>query len=242
MRLATHVSYIAGNHVRNYGGSFREFFPLPETPAGNRGNRMSVDIGTLTLTSGSHRDRSDGVCLMEAVAWWAGEAHTDAPECASPVLTSFGQSLNDRLPADKRQELKAFIPAIAGTRGDGLDERRGYLALDWFIRTYTPAWLELAGLAGEAAQLRGLQPVTDMTTARAAAPAVTSARAKAAAARDAAGDAAWAAAGDAARDKLAPTVSSLQDSAVALFGTMVTLSHAEDGNPGGVARAAVADR
>ena len=62
------------------------------------------------------------------------------------------------------------------------------------------------------------------------------------AARDAAGDAAWDAAGDAARDKLAPTVSSLQDSAVALFGTMVTLSHAEDGNPGGVARAAVADR
>ena len=68
---------------------------------------------------GSYELRQQGVCLMEAVAWYAGENHSDMPACVSPVLRRYGMSLNDRLPAERRQELKAFIPRLVGTAGDG---------------------------------------------------------------------------------------------------------------------------
>jgi hypothetical protein len=169
---------------------------------------LTIDIDTITLTEGLHESRTEGVCLLEAVAWFAGEPHTDHPACVSPVLGGYGRSLNDVLPAGKRQHLKPYIPQLPGTAGDGLDEQRGYLALDWLIRTYTPAFLDLAGLTEEAAALRDLRRIADRVAAQQAGPVVRQAKAKAsaawAAAGDAAGDAAGAAAGaaawDAARD------------------------------------------
>src|SRR5579875_3073790 len=159
---------------------------------------MTIDLDTLTLSKGAHNSRDDGVCLLEAVAWEAGEPHTDAPACVSPVLAQFGRSLNDVLPDDKRQHLQRYRRPMIGTAGDGLDEQRGYVALDWMIRTWTPAWLDLAGLTAEAQALRDLRRIADLVAARAAAPVVRAGREKAAAARDAARDAAWAAARDAA--------------------------------------------
>ena len=162
--------------------------------------------GTITLTRGAHETRAAGVCLLEAAAWFAGKSHTDQPACVSPVLAAYGRSLNDALPDDSRQLLVPFVPLMPGTAGDGLDEARGYLALDWLIRVHTPAWLDLAGLADEARALRDLSRITDLAAAQAARPVVLTARNKATAARDAtkdaaraaAWDAAWAAAGDAA--------------------------------------------
>jgi len=46
------------------------------------------DLDAITLASGAHDRRTDGVCVMEAVAWWAGEDHSDRPECASPVIAA----------------------------------------------------------------------------------------------------------------------------------------------------------
>jgi hypothetical protein len=154
-----------------------------------------LDLATLTLGTGSHIDRDAGVCLLEAVAWWADESHTDAPACVSVVLTSFGTRLNDVLPQDRRQQLVPLIPRLVGTRSDGHDETRSYMALDWLIRTYTPAWLDLAGLTAEATALRDLRRIVDLVAARQAGPVVRKARTKAAAARAAA----WDAAGDTAR-------------------------------------------
>ena len=163
--------------------------------------------GTITLTRGAHETRAAGVCLLEAAAWFAGKSHTDHPACVSPVLAAYGRSLNDALPDDSRQLLVPFVPLMPGTAGDGLDEARGYLALDWLIRVHTPAWLDLAGLADEARALRDLSRITDLAAAQAARPVVLTARNKATAARDAtkdaaraaAWDAAWAAAGAAAK-------------------------------------------
>ena len=53
-----------------------------------------IDLTTLTLTKGGHADRESGTCLLEAVAYFAGEPHTDAPSCVSPVLRTFGINLN----------------------------------------------------------------------------------------------------------------------------------------------------
>src|SRR5206468_8471808 len=128
----------------------------------------------------------------------AGLGFTDAPSCASEVLTGFTISLNDRWDDGQRQKLVPFLPRMVGTRGDGQDEARGYLALDWLSRSYTPAWLDLAGLTAEAAELRALRRIVDLVAAQEAGPVVRNAQGKAAAAGAAAGDAAWAAAWGAA--------------------------------------------
>jgi len=204
----------------------------------------AIDLDTLTLAKGAHGDREQGVCLLEAVAWFAGQDHTDRPPCVSPVLGVFGRALNDALPDGKRQELIPLIPLLPGTAGDGRDQARGYLALDWLIRVHLPAWLELADLPATA--LRDLPPIADLAAAAATGPVVRQAAERAAAAWAAAGavaeaaawavaravaraaawDAAWAAVWAAARaaagDALAPTAAVLQDSAIGLYRAMVT--------------------
>ena len=72
------------------------------------------DLDTITLDSGSHDRRTDGVCVMEAVAWWAGEDHSDHPECVSPVIGAFLRSWNDALPDGDRQQLRRWIPDSSG--------------------------------------------------------------------------------------------------------------------------------
>jgi hypothetical protein len=147
-----------------------------------------------TLANGSHSSFEDGACAMEWVSYLAGLGFTDAPECASKVLRTYTINLNDTWQQTDRQRLVPFLPRMVGTAGDGQDEARSYLALDWLIRTYTPAWLDLANLSDEAQALRDLRRIVDMASAEAAGPVVRAGRDKAAAA----GDAAWAAAGDAA--------------------------------------------
>ena len=151
-------------------------------------------LATLTLKNGSHPDPDSGLCVMEAAAWIAGEPHSDHPECVSPVLGAFMRRWNDDLDGEGRQKLKAFVPRVIGTAGDGQDEARGWLAADWLIRVHTPAWLDLAGITDAAAALRALPELRDSGSLEAARPALADAREKGAAA----GDAAWAAAGDAA--------------------------------------------
>jgi hypothetical protein len=160
-------------------------------------------LDTIALTVGAHDNPDDGLCLMEAVAFMRGLEHTDSPACVSPVLAQLGRNLNDALPDALRQDLKPLIPLLPGTAGDGHDEARGYLALDWLIRVYTPTWLQLAGLSDEANALRELGRIVDLVSAERAGPVVKAVRDKAdaawAAARAAAWDAAWDAARDAAR-------------------------------------------
>ncbi len=169
--------------------------------------RLAI-LPTLHIDGGGHDDFDEGHCSMELVAWMAGEGWTDAPKCASPVLREYVISLNDQWSSEQRQKLAPYLPRMVGTGDDGRDEIRSYLALDWLIRSYTPAWLDLAGLTAEAQELRDLRRIVDLADAHAAQPAVRAIRDKVVAAwvaardaaRVAAGDAAWDAAGDAARD------------------------------------------
>ena len=178
---------------------------------------MKIDFSRLeklgSLKRGGHKGPDAGACVMEAVAYIAGEPWSDHPQCVSHVIGAFLRNWNDNLlnDADRDRLLKPLIPKIINTRADAAtEERRSYLALDWMIRTYLPAWLRLAKLNDDADKLAALAPIIDMSTATAAAPVVRASANKAAAARDAtwaaardaagdaAGDATWAAAGDAA--------------------------------------------
>jgi hypothetical protein len=148
------------------------------------------------------------MCIMEAVAYMAGEPWSDTPACASPVVAAFLRSWNDALSDGDRDRLlpaAVWVPRLVGSRGDDTtEERRAYLALDWLVRVYTPTWLALVpSLAPHAAALRALPDIVDMTTAEQAGGMARAAGAAAwdaarDAARDAAWDAAWAAAGAAA--------------------------------------------
>lgn len=173
-----------------------------------------MNIDEITLKHGSHRAPSKGLCVMEAVAYFAGEPHSDRPQCACPVIAAFLMPWNDALPDDDRQQLKRYIPMVVGTRGDAaLESRRAWMATDWLVREYTPAWLDLAGLTEQSALLRSFHELTSADTATNIMPSLSAIRNDAKAAR--------AAAGDAARSALQPTVATLQASAHRLLARMI---------------------
>ena len=117
-----------------------------------------ASLDTIKLDNGSHGSFESGHCAMEVVAWLAGEGHTDAPECASSVLRSFAINLNDTWAAQDRQRLVPFLPRMVGTANDGKDEARSYLALDWLVRTFTPAFPGFGEPAGGSAGVAGFAP------------------------------------------------------------------------------------
>lgn len=183
---------------------------------------MAINLDLIVLDSGSHSDPEAGVCLLEAVAWVAGEPHSDHPACVCPVLAAFGRRLNDTLPHDRRQELRPLITLLPGTAGDSHAEERAFMAMDWIVRTYTPTWMKLAGLVQEAQDLLDVPAVTSTETLTSAIEPLRAAAAAGAAARDAAGAAVWAA----ARPTLQPTVFDLQTSGINLFRNMITIGEA----------------
>jgi hypothetical protein len=82
------------------------------------------DPSFLTLQRGGHHKREDGVCLMEAVAWWEGEVHTDRPQCVDLDLAELARNLNDTMLDHYREGFAALVPLFAGTRSDGLMDAR----------------------------------------------------------------------------------------------------------------------
>ena len=82
---------------------------------------MSIDsarlakVEGLPLYVGSHSPNST-FCVMEAVAYVAGEPWSDSPECVSPVIAQFLRTWNDGLNDEDRQMLKPFIPKVIGTK------------------------------------------------------------------------------------------------------------------------------
>ena len=125
-----------------------------------------------SLKKGNHEPTDGEMCVMEAVAYVAGEPWSDAPVCACPVIAAFMVSWNDSLPSDAERDrlLKPLIPLIVGTRSTKeVEERRSYMALDWMIRVFTPKWLDLVpALHDHAKGLRELNVIADMAGAAAA--------------------------------------------------------------------------
>ena len=156
-------------------------------------------LDTLVLDSGGHEPDGE-FCVMEAVAYVAGEPWSDSPECVSPIIAAFLRSWNDGLPDDERQMLKPYITRVIGTKTTkAAEDKRAWMATDWLVRECAPAYLRLAGLTEYAEKLERLAALTTAKRAEKAQPTISAASKASAAARAAAGDAAGAAAGDAAR-------------------------------------------
>ena len=150
-----------------------------------------ADLDLLVLAHGSHSSRAQGVCLQEAVAWFAGEKHSDHPACTDSVVAAYARRLNDVMPDEQRQRLRPFIPLLAGTSNGCPPATRALLCADKAVRVFAVSALYAAGLDHWADQLAALKPITDGPAVRAAA---------AARAADAAASAAAYAAADAAAD------------------------------------------
>jgi hypothetical protein len=85
--------------------------------------RPALDLDSLTLHAGAHTPNGT-FCLLEAVAYVAGEKWSDHPACVSPVIATFGRSWNDSLPDNAARDrlLKPLIPLMIGTATGPLDE------------------------------------------------------------------------------------------------------------------------
>ena len=186
------------------------------------GNMTIVDLSTITLARGMHDTPGDGMCLLEAAAYLAGEPFSDHPQCVCPVLAAFGRSWNDSLDDQTRNRLlKPFLPRLLNTRSTpDVQDRRAFMAADWAVRTYTPAWLRLAGLNDHADALADLPELTSVQAFRDARAVTQASRMAAAAAWAAARDAAW----DAARERLAPTAHELRAEAHRLVDRMLAVT------------------
>jgi hypothetical protein len=104
--------------------------------------KQTIEFETLILQHGAHAQPSSGMCFMEAVAYFRGIPHTDRPPCVSPAIAAFGRSWNDALNDTDRQMLKPYVFNVVGTNTTPEDElRRAWLATDWLVRTFAPAWL-----------------------------------------------------------------------------------------------------
>ena len=205
-----------------------------------------LDLETITFARGAHGPGVE-MCVMECVAYIAGEPWSDAPQCVSPVIAAFARSWYDALDEPpSTQLLRPLVREMIGTRTTAEDEEtRTWMAIDWLARVHTPAWLRLAGLTTHAEALEACARIADATTAGLAQPSLDAAESVAwSAARSAARSAAWSAAGSAAwsaagwaagsaarsaawsaagsavESALAPTVELLQASAVDLLRAM----------------------
>lgn len=128
-----------------------------------------IDLRELVLVRGAHKDRSEGMCIMEAVAFFARLPHSDSPACTDPVLSPICQRLNDRWDDAGRQKLVQLIPDLVGTRGSlQLSQRRAFFVVDRVIRSVLPAFLrELQHKPRPdlADQFEGLPPIVDRESA-----------------------------------------------------------------------------
>ena len=131
---------------------------------------MHPVIPDLPLRAGAHSTRDDGVCAMEMVAWLAGEAHSDEPRCACPVLGALVRASNDAMTDANRQRfLRPLVPTLVGTRATAAVERaRGMLVVDAVARVLLPMRLRRERRHAEAGLLAQLPPLRAAADARAA--------------------------------------------------------------------------
>jgi hypothetical protein len=77
------------------------------------------DLNGIELRVGVHSSVEEGLCLMELAALWAGEPHSDHPQCVCPVLANFARVINDAMSDSIRTDmLLPLLPVLVGSRVD----------------------------------------------------------------------------------------------------------------------------
>ena len=120
----------------------------------------------LVLKHGKHASWDDGACVMEAVCYVAGERWTDSPACCCPAIAAFLRNWNDSLRTDEERTrlLAPLVPRLVGSKSTPeVELARAMLCVDWSIRVWLPAFLDLSpALTDNAAELLRDQADTEL--------------------------------------------------------------------------------
>ena len=104
-----------------------------------------------SLSRGFHTSPEKGMCLMELVAYLAGEEHTDIPACSSPSLTYMAQYVNDTVSNENRQRLIPLAWELMGTRCDACERIRARESWHYAVGKYgikDPTYADNDGYTG----------------------------------------------------------------------------------------------
>ena len=120
------------------------------------------NLHKIELSHGTHTSRTDGVCAMEAIAWLAGEPHTDTPHCVCPSIAEIIRDWNDALTHEERNNiLKPILLTVLNTnQGQELERTRRTMAGDWLLHEGLSNWLHICGLPQQAQQAEELPRIT----------------------------------------------------------------------------------
>lgn len=92
---------------------------------------------TFWLSPGAHHDPESGLCAMEAVAWLAGEPHSDHPSCVCRIIRNLTIALNDTMDEETRNEqLPRRLFKMIGTASDDAVLARLEIMADFTFRMF----------------------------------------------------------------------------------------------------------
>ncbi len=115
------------------------------------------ELDAVVLDGHPHPRRGTHLSILELASWLAREPHGDEPAAVSPVVATFLRWWASGLDDVSRQRLKEWAPALVGTSGDRrADRARSWVAVEWLVKVQAPTWLELAGMADTARDVRSL--------------------------------------------------------------------------------------
>ena len=139
---------------------------MPDMPASIRPDRplTQPDLQAISLAGGKHGRRENGVCAAEALAWMAGESHSDTPQSVCPAVLDLIRTWNDQLSqSDRDRLLRPLLPILLNTNhGPGATRQNRERARNHLLQVTTPLWLT-AGAGGKhhADLLRDIPSPTD---------------------------------------------------------------------------------
>jgi hypothetical protein len=156
---------------------------------------QDANLDLIHLGKGRHKSAANGMGTMEAVAWLAGERHSDRPDCTCPVIAAYVRPISDWADDEQRQQLRAFLPRLIGSRSADHVVRRAEFLAHQTVTVFLPLMYDELKQPEIAAALRALPPAATPVQFR---DSIRSARRSFFAAADASADAAAAAYADTA--------------------------------------------
>jgi hypothetical protein len=128
----------------------------------------TIQNGSQPAPTAAKKKREDAeirACVMQAVAYVAGEPWSDHPECACPVITAFMIRWNDSI-RDDAVRTRPLIPLLVGTRSTKeIEDRRRWMATNWTLRERFPVVLRKLGEPELAAKFEALPEIVSRETA-----------------------------------------------------------------------------
>lgn len=109
-----------------------------------------------------------GRVLVQAAAYVAGRSGSRRPKRVSPAVGAFLRAWVACADARDRRALTSRVRDIVDTAAaEGVEERRSWMALDWYCRAFASRWLRAAGRPLAAREIEATAPIVGSESAKA---------------------------------------------------------------------------